>query len=159
MGNTGTAVRSLNVGVRLGWAVNSTSLSLYLNKRALLPTYKTLGASQARCEGVCRSENPFLQSGFEPLRVAQSVASRETWEKVRSICPSAHLCPPCGRRHVMSSTAVSMEPQARVPLEGQMYALRRPIPRPGSLTECPLKRFRNPSRGSSVPHWACHWMG
>ena len=134
----------MNVGVRLGWVVNSTPRPLYLKKIALVPTLKTLGATQTRCEGVCRSENPFLQSGFE-LRVAQPVASRKTWVKVGSIGPSAHQCPPCGRRRVLPSSATTLG----FPLDGQMYALRRPMPRPESHTECPLRRFINPSRGTS----------
>jgi len=76
-GRTGTAVCILNIVVRLGWVVNSTSRLLYLNQTALVPMYKTLGATLARCEGVCTSERPFLQSGFEP-RAAQPVASRKT---------------------------------------------------------------------------------
>jgi hypothetical protein len=74
-GGTGTDVRILNVDVRVGWVVNSTPRPLYLNKTALVPMYKTLGATLVRCKGMCRSENPFLQSGFEP-RVTQPVASR-----------------------------------------------------------------------------------
>jgi hypothetical protein len=58
-GSTGKNVRILNVGVRLGWVVTSTPRPLYRNKTAA-PMYQTLGATQVRCEGVCRSEYPFL---------------------------------------------------------------------------------------------------
>ena len=75
-GGTGKSVGILNVGVRLGWVVTSTPRPLYRNK-TVAPMYQMLSATQVRCEGVRRSENPFLQCGFEP-RVAQPVASRKT---------------------------------------------------------------------------------
>ena len=70
----------------------------------------------------CGEQKILLSSGFEP-RAVQPVASREIREEVWSICPSARQCPPRGFRRVLSSTAVTLGPQARVPLNGQMYCL------------------------------------